>query len=132
MDADRRRRQADLAALGQAVRERQARNTVVRWLRWSVLAAALLAACTGGGKRNDTYAKGTDAQAQCCENLTGSERDACLGQIVRTEDPQAAKTATNQATYACVVENFVCDPHTGHSTAASAQAQYDCIEDQTR
>lgn len=96
------------------------------------LLLALAIGCGGGGKRTDTYAKGTDAQAQCCENLTGSERDRCLSEIVRVEDPEAAKTSTNQATYACVVEHFVCDPKTGRPTQASAQAQYDCIEDQTR
>jgi len=130
MDTDRARRHADLQTLGRAVRERQARDSVVRWSRvWLVL--ALLAACGGGEKRTDTYAKGTDTQAQCCENLTGSERGRCLSQVVRVE-PDAAKTATNQATYACVVENFVCDPQSGHATVASAQAQYDCIEEQAR
>ena len=126
--------------LARAVRERRAtprRNTVVRPLRWWVpltLALALVAACGGGrgGKKSDTYAKGTDAQAQCCESLAGAERSTCLSEIVRVGDPAAAQTSTNQATYACVVEHFVCNPQTGKPTPSSAQAQYDCIEDQTR
>ena len=126
--------------IARALRERRttpARNTVVRPLRWWVpltLALALataMVACGGGGKRTDTYAQGTDAQARCCENLGGAERDRCLSEIVRVE-PDAAQTSTNQATYACVVEHFVCDPRTGRSTQSSAQAQYDCIEDQAR
>jgi hypothetical protein len=124
--------------LARAVRERRAtprRNTVVRPTRWWVplTLALVVAACSGGGgKKSDTYAKGTDAQAQCCENLAGAERDRCLSEIVRVGDPAAAQTSTNQATYACVVEHFVCNPQTGKPTPPSAQAQYDCIEDQTR
>ena len=123
--------------IARSLRERSAtsaRNTVVRPLRWWVpltVALLALAACSGGGKRTDTYAKGTDAQAQCCENLSGPDRDRCLSEIVRVE-PDAAQTSTNQATYACVVEHFVCDPRTGKPTQQSAQAQYDCIEDQAR
>ncbi len=106
-----------------------ARITVVRSLR-SVALAVGLVACGGGGGHSDTYAKATDEQAQCCEHLRGPDRDRCLSEIVRVDDPEAAKTSTNQATYACVVEHFVCDPTTGKPTQASAQAQYDCIEDQ--
>lgn len=128
---------AKCEVIARALRECMAtsrRNTVVRPLRWWVpLTLALLVACGGGGrKRTDTYAKGTDAQAQCCEHLSGADRDGCLSEIVRVEDPEAAKTSTNQATYACVVEHFVCNPQTGKPTQVSAQAQYDCIEDQTR
>ena len=128
---------AKCEVIARALRERRAtsrRNTVVRPLRWWVpLTLALLVACGGGGrKRTDTYAKGTDTQAQCCEHLSGADRDRCLSEIVRVEDPEAAKTSTNQATYACVVEHFVCNPQTGKPTVASAQAQYDCIEDQAR
>lgn len=129
---------AKRSALTRTLRERPAtssRNNVVQPLRWWVVLAAVvaLAACGGGGgKKTDTYAKGTEAQAQCCEHLTGGARDSCLSEIVRVEDPQAASTSTNQATYACVVEHFVCDSSTGKPTQASAQAQYDCIEDQAR
>jgi hypothetical protein len=118
-----------------ALRERRAttpRATVVTPLRWWIpLSLALLVAC-GGGTRTDTYARATDVQGECCENLSGAERDRCLAEIVRVEDPNAAKTSVNQATYACVVEHFVCDPATGRPTQASAQAQYDCIEDQPK
>lgn len=127
-------------ALARSLRERRAtsiRNTVVRPLRWWVRISlgallALAAACGGGGTKSDTYAKGTEAQAACCEHLAGGARDTCLSEIVRVDEPSAASTSTNQATYACVVEHFVCDPNTGKPTQASAQAQYDCIEDQTR
>ncbi len=99
---------------------------------FTVVLTMLLVACSGGGKRTDTYAKANDVQGQCCESLAGAERDRCLSEIVRIEDPEAAKTSTNQATYACVVEHFVCNPQTGRPTQTSAQAQYDCIEDQAR
>ena len=35
------------------------------------LAILVLAACGGDGRRTDTYAKATDVQADCCENLHG-------------------------------------------------------------
>lgn len=120
--------------LATALRERRATTrpaTVVRPQRWWVaLTLALALAACGGGKRRDTYAKATDVQGACCEHLQGADRDRCLGDIVRIDDPQATKTSTSQATYACVAEHFVCDPRTGRPTQASAQAQYDCIEDQ--
>lgn len=90
--------------------------------------ALTLAAC-GGGKHTDTYARGTEVQEQCCEHLQDGARDQCLQKIVRVSDPEVAKTKTNQQQYACVVENFTCDPATGHATQASAQAQLDCIQD---
>lgn len=106
------------------------RPTVVAPLRWSVaLTAAILIAGCGGGKRSDTYARGTQVQEQCCENLSGADRDTCLAEVVRVDDPAAAKTATNQQTYACIVDHFVCDPQTGRETQASAQAQHDCTDD---
>ena len=107
---------------------------MVRPLRWWVpLTLAIFVACGGGGgNKTDTYAKATDAQADCCENLAGPDRDRCLSEIVRVPDQEAAGTSTNQATYACVVEHFVCNPQTGKPTQPSAQAQYDCIEDQAR
>ena len=54
---------------------------------------------------------------------------ALAGGIVRAPDPDVARAPANQATFACVQENFVCDPSTGRATAASAQAQLDCIQD---
>jgi len=100
--------------------------------RWTTVVAAILllsvAAC-GGGSRRDTYAKGTQIQEQCCEHLQGGARDQCLAGVTRVDDPGAAKTGTNQQTFACVVEHFVCDPQTGHATQPSAQEQYDCIAD---
>jgi hypothetical protein len=89
----------------------------------------LVSACGGGGKKKDTYARGTQVQEQCCENLNGPARDECLKKIVRVDDPEVAKTPANQQQYACVVDNFVCDPQQGHATQASAQAQMDCIQD---
>lgn len=107
------------------------RTTVVTTLRcWFALTAVALAlAACGGGRRNDTYARGTQVQEACCENLQGVDRDRCLAEVIRVGDPAAAKTATNQQTFACVVEHFVCDPQTGRETQASAQAQHDCTDD---
>ncbi|MDQ3367862.1 MAG: hypothetical protein M3680_20755 [Myxococcota bacterium] len=101
-----------------------------RWWITLTLALAVAASACGGGKRRDTYARATDVQGACCEHLAGPAREQCLAEIVRVEDPQAAKTSTGQATYACVAEHFVCNPETGRPTQPSAQAQYDCIEDQ--
>ena len=105
-------------------------NTVMAWLRIATSFFALTAAAAcGGGKRTDTYARGTDVQGSCCENLTGATRDSCLSEVVRINDAEVASTSVNQATYACVVEHFVCDPGTGKPTQPSAQAQLECIQD---
>ena len=87
-----------------------------------------IAAC-GGGKKSDTYAKGTQVQETCCEHLSGDPRGACLQHIVRAPDATVASAAPNQATYACVVDHFACDASTGHATQDSAQAQLECIQD---
>ena len=117
--------------LAKAVREQRTTPqtaTVARVLRLWV--AITLAACGGGGgKGGDTYARGTQVQEKCCENLKGADRDQCLQKIVRVSDPEVAKTPTNQQQYACVTEHFVCDPASGHATQASAQAQLECIQD---
>jgi hypothetical protein len=104
------------------------RHTTAKRLRhgWIIALAAALAAC-GGHSHGDAYAKATSAQQACCEQ--GPDRDACLQQIVRVDDPAVAKTSTNQATYACIEDHFVCDPSTGRASQESAQAQYDCIAD---
>ncbi|MGN6105192.1 MAG: hypothetical protein ACTHU0_08815 [Kofleriaceae bacterium] len=94
----------------------------------AIAAIALFVAC-GGTNRGDTHAKATDAQGACCEHLAGAERDRCLAEIPKVEDAQVAKSSTNQATYACVTQHFVCDPATGRPTQASAQAQLECIQD---
>lgn len=96
--------------------------------RWWIALTLVLAAC-GGSHHTDTYAKATSAQQACCEHLSGGDRDRCLQQIVRVDQPDVAQSSPNQATYACVEEHFVCDPHTGHATQPSAQAQMDCIQD---
>ena len=93
------------------------------------LSLLLLACGGGGGKKKDAYARGTHVQEDCCEHLSGPARDQCLQKIVRVTDPEVAKTSINQQQYACVVDNFVCDPAQGHATQASAQAQMDCIQD---
>ncbi len=133
------------ATLASSIREREVTNprttlvigesqsshrTFIR--RWWLAAtlAALLAACGGGGgKKPDTYAKANDVQGDCCQHLKGAARDQCLSGIVRIDDAAVARTETNQATYACVVEHFQCNPETGHPTQASAQAQLECIQD---
>jgi hypothetical protein len=95
-----------------------------------VALALLTAGCGGGGgKKADTYSRGTQVQEQCCESLQGPGRDQCLQKIVRVSDPEVAKTDVNQQQYACIVENFVCDPASGHATQPSAQAQMDCLQD---
>ena len=83
--------------------------------------AVLVSACGGGKKHDNTYARATSAQQECCEHA-GPNRDACLQQIVRVED-FAQQSAANQATYACVVDHFTCDGATGHATQPSAQAR---------
>jgi hypothetical protein len=123
-----------LAVLARGDRERErtgSRNTVATFSRWWVIVlGAALAACGGGdGKRADMYARASHAQEACCEHLTGAPRDQCLRSLVTVDDPMVASTPTNQDTYACVSEHFVCDPATGHATQASAQSQLDCIQD---
>jgi hypothetical protein len=125
-------RRLEVLARGDRERERTARrNTVAsvsRW--WVIILGAALAACGGGdSKRPDMYARASHAQSECCENLTGPARDECLRSLVTVNDPMVASTDTNQDTYACVSEHFVCDPATGHATVASAQSQLDCIQD---
>ncbi len=122
--------------IADAVREqrttpkRRASVTPTRW--WIALSAfaflCVIAAC-GGNKGSDTYARGVQVQEQCCEHLQGPARDQCLKEVIRVDDPNAQRTATNQQTYACITEHFVCDPATGHETQASAQAQHDCTDD---
>ena len=125
----------DRDVIAKAIRERRVtkrRVTVVTPLRWWIaLSFALVAAC-GGGKHPDPYARATDVQGQCCEHLqggTGGTRDKCLSGLVRTDDQSIASAPMNQATYACVVDHFVCDPASGHPTQPSAQAQLECIQD---
>lgn len=106
---------------------RNSRFAVRRW--WLALALAV-AACGGGGTRkSDTYAKASDAQGDCCQHLQGGARDQCLAGIVRVDDAEIARNDANQATYACVVQHFQCNPETGHPTQQSAQAQLECIQD---
>lgn len=91
-----------------------------------------LAACGGGGgakASGDTYTRATDEQSKCCEHVAGDARAQCLQQVIRVDDPAAAKTSINQQTYACVVDNFTCDPASGKPTQQSAQAQLECIQE---
>lgn len=105
--------------------------TVARATRFVAATLLLLStvACGQPQKREDTYARATDVQGACCENLGGSDRDQCLRDIVRVDDPAASQTGTSQATSSCVAQHFVCDPQRGKATPASAQAQYDCLEE---
>lgn len=107
----------------------QRERPATKWLATVALILLASACGGGGGKSKDTYAKGTQVQEQCCENLNGPARDECLKKIVRVDDPEVAKAPANQQQYACVVDNFVCDPQQGHATQASAQAQMDCIQE---
>lgn len=119
------------AGAGRETRTTPAEPAVVPASRWwiALTAIALVVAACGGSRGTDTYARGTQVQETCCENLQGQDRDRCLGEVIRIGDPAAAKTATNQQTFACVVEHFVCDPKTGRETQASAQEQHDCTDD---
>jgi hypothetical protein len=92
-----------------------------------IVVFALLGAC--GGNHRDTYAKATNAQEKCCENLSGNGRTTCLQKIVRIDDPKVASSRINQQTFACVHDHFTCDAATGTATKESAQAQLECIQD---
>lgn len=94
----------------------------------TALLLSALIACSHRGT-SDTYTRGQSLAQQCCENLTGPARDSCLGELVRIDDKAVQTSSANQATYACVTEHFACDTHTGRATAASAQAQLECIQD---
>ena len=105
------------------------RERLVTPLLTTVALSLLALGCGGKSERRDTYARGTQVQEQCCEHLQGPGRDACLQKIVRVGDPEVAKTSVNQEQYACIVNNFVCDPAQGHATQDSAQKQMDCLQD---
>lgn len=115
------------AAIGASQVYRGRLTTVARAPRWigTVLIAAL-GAC-GGRSHGDTVQRATAVQEQCCEHLSGPGRDQCLRAIPRI-DPTAAPLPHAQASYACVTDNFVCEPSTGHATRPSVQAQFDCID----
>ena len=104
-------------------------TTVARATRWAGAALALAAAACGGRPHHNTYQRATMAEQRCCESLAGPARDQCLQELVRVPDPGVQTTSTNQATFECVEDHFVCDPSTGHATQPSAQAQLDCIQD---
>jgi len=104
-------------------------TTVARATRWAFTALLLAAAACGGRPHHNTYERATLAQERCCESLAGPGRDQCLQQIVRVPDPSVQTTSTNQATFECVEDHFVCDSSTGRATQPSAQAQLDCIQD---
>jgi hypothetical protein len=91
------------------------------------IALSLAVAACGGGKHTDSYEQATTKQQSCCDNLDGADRDQCLASLVTVEDDKIASTDANQASFRCVEAHFVCDPETGHATAASTQEQYDCI-----
>ncbi len=106
-----------------------ARPTTLARLRLAVGLALALALAACGGKHTDTYRAATDEQTRCCEHLAGAPRDQCLGEIVRVDDAAIAQSPANQRTYACVDRHFQCDAATGRASAASNQAQLDCIQD---
>jgi hypothetical protein len=101
-------------------------TTVARATR---LAFALALAACGGRPHGDTYQHATATEQSCCEQLAGGARDQCLASLVHVDDPAVATSSTNQQTFACVEDHFVCDASTGRATTRSAQAQLDCIAD---
>jgi hypothetical protein len=102
-------------------------TTVARATR--LAAFAILVAACGGRPHGDTYQHATAVEQSCCEHLAGAARDQCLGAVVHVDDPAVATSSTNQQTFACVQDHFVCDASTGRATRQSAQAQLDCIAD---
>src|SRR5687768_3302784 len=104
------------------------RHTTAKRARHAWVLALALAAC-GGKSLSDPYQQATSEQEACCENLQGADRDQCMQQIVRVDDPNVAKSSANQETYRCIERHFTCDPSTGHASQESAQEQYDCIAD---
>jgi hypothetical protein len=113
------------------IRERvsTSRRATAKRARHGWILVLALAACGGGRGKGDPYKQATSEQEACCENLQGAERDQCMQQIVRVDDPNVASSSANQETYRCIERHFVCDPSTGHASQESAQAQYDCIAD---
>lgn len=104
-------------------------TTLTRGGLAAVAALSLALVACGGGRRTDSYRAATDRQTACCEGLAGAPRDQCLAEIVRVDDASVASARDNQRTFACVERHFVCEPATGRATAASNQAQLDCITD---
>jgi hypothetical protein len=102
------------------------KTTLIRFVLGSLVSASLVAC--GGASKHDSYARGTNLEAQCCENLQGTARDTCLGELPKVADKAVQSDAANQATYRCVAEHFTCDRATGHATQQSAQAQLECIQ----
>ena len=101
---------------------------MVSAIRVALIVATLSSMVACAGKRGDSYVEAVDVQRECCEHLAGTRRDRCLRDIPRVNDPDVAMSATNQATFGCVLEHFVCNRATGRPTKESAQAQYDCVE----
>ena len=99
-----------------------------------VLAVACGGAQKGGG---DHYQASVTKQRACCSELGDpSERAVCIDGIVTVDDlvdeedsAEVKSSAVNQATFRCMSDNFVCDPGNGQATAASRQAQLDCVND---
>jgi hypothetical protein len=124
------RRLTSLAAVRREGVATPRRTTVAHALRrWIAPLALVLVGACGGNKHADMHAQATNVQAECCEHLQAGDRDRCLAELPRIDDPQVAHHTTSQRTFACVAEHFVCDPVTGRPTQPSAQAQLECIQD---
>jgi hypothetical protein len=92
------------------------------------MALGAVAACASTPR--DTYKGAITKEEACCSHLTdGSAREACLGRIERLESAAARADDINRQTFGCIERHFVCDPATGTSTQASAQAQLDCVSE---
>ena len=107
-------------------------STVVHATMWWLMALALGAAigCGGKSKGSAKYLEAIDRQEACCRQLEDqSAQEACIGRIVRVEDPEVQASEINRATYACFVRHFVCDPMTGAVSKEASQKQYDCIDE---
>ena len=106
-------------------------STVVCATLVCALALFLIPGCGGkakGGTNN--YAKAVDKQEACCRQLAdASAQQACVERIVRVDDAEVQSSKLNQATYACFLRHFVCDPMTGAVSKEASQKQYDCIDE---
>jgi hypothetical protein len=105
-------------------------NTWTRlWTRsvtGTLLGAGFLAACASSTP--NYYRRSLSGQEKCCGRLGDpGARDACLAEIPRVDSTAAETSPTNQETFHCVEEHFVCDKGTGRATRESAQAQLDCL-----
>ena len=96
---------------------------------WTCIASLLcvsLVACSSS--TTQYYGDAIQKQEHCCGQLADEgTRQACLSEIVRTEDARVQTLPENNDTYYCINTHFTCDPQSGRATRNSAQQQLDCL-----